>query len=114
MNKRGFELAWNTIVVMVLALMLLLFLVLFFTGNAQNFLDKIKGYLSYSNIDNIVQSCNVLADSGSSYNYCCEKIKVKYYIGGKKTESLFSCNELLNKTFANEKLKSINCKWAEC
>jgi len=108
MNKRGLELAINTIVILVLALAVLSFLVLFFAVGSGGFLSEIKGYFSYSNVDSVVSGCNIAVDSGRGYEYCCEKKDVKYYMNGEKVEGDFSCRELLNKSFISG-LNDLEC-----
>lgn len=114
MNKRGFELVWSNIVIIILALMLLLFIILFFTNTSGSFVERIKGYFSYSNVDSIVQGCNVLSVSGSEYAFCCEKKQVKYYENGEKKKGEFSCGELVNKIFINNKINQVNCEEVIC
>lgn len=106
-NKRGFELVMNTAVVMILAVVVLLVLVGFFMMGSGDFMDKVGGYFSYSNVDSVVSGCNVLVDSGQSNAFCCDKKKVKYNEGGKK-EGEFSCSELVDKGFISG-LKEISC-----
>ena len=113
MNKKGFELAINTVIAMILAIVLLVFLVLFFTMGSQNFLDAVKGFFSHSNVDSVVNSCNLFASSNFQYKFCCEKQKVKYYDNEKKTEGEFSCNQLINKSFVNG-LGTMDCSGVSC
>ncbi|MEK6872995.1 MAG: hypothetical protein AABW90_03205 [Nanoarchaeota archaeon] len=114
MNKKGLELAINTIVILVLAIVILLFLVLFFTEAGKDFFKKIRGYSSEVNVDEIITSCNILADTNSVYEFCCGKKVVKYYKNDKKIEGDFSCNELTNKTFINNKISSLDCGKIKC
>ena len=111
MNKKGLELAINTIVILVLAILVLIFLVLFFTGASNDFITKMKSYFSYSNVDQIVEKCNILADTNYQYSYCCEKKTVKYFENDKKVEDEFTCFELINKNFVN--VKELKCE-VEC
>jgi len=106
-DKRGFELVMNTAVVMILAIVVLLVLIGFFMIGSGDFMDKIRGYFSYSNVDSVVSGCNLLVDSGSVNAFCCEKKKVKYNEGGKK-EGEFSCSELIDKGFVSG-LKKVSC-----
>lgn len=114
MNKKGFELVWSTVVIIVLALMLLLFIVLFFTTSSGSFIDRIRGYFSYSNVDSVIQGCNVLSYSNSEYAFCCEKKNVKYYESGDKKQGDFSCKELAEKEFVNNNINSIECSGVSC
>ena len=112
-DKRGFELAINTVVILVLAITVLLFLVLFFTGAAGDFMGKIRSYFSYSNVDNVVESCNILSSTNSQYSFCCEKKSVKYYENGEKKDGKFSCNELTDRTFGSN-IGKLNCGEVSC
>ncbi len=114
MDKRGLELAWNTIVVMIIAFIILIVLILVFTGVAGDFTGNIKSYIGYSNVDNVIKGCNVLADTSADYSFCCEKKKVKYYLDGEKAEGDFSCEELINKSFIENKIKLIDCGSVSC
>ena len=114
MNQKGFEMVWSTIVIIILSLMLLLFIILFFTNSSGSFINNVKGYFSYSNVDSVVQSCNLLTQSGNIYNFCCEKKSIKYYNNGEKTQNEFSCNELINKIFIAGKINSLNCEGINC
>lgn len=113
MNKRGFELVWSTVVVIVLALMLLLFIILFFTSSSGSFMEKIKSYFSYSNVDSVVSGCNILVDVGNEYSFCCEKKMVKYYADGEKLQGEFSCDEITEQNFGNE-VNQMSCGGITC
>lgn len=71
-DKRGFELAINTIVIIVLALLVLLALVLAFTETGKNFWNTIKGYQG-SEIDNLNKLCQSQCDLEQEYSFCCEQ-----------------------------------------
>ncbi len=115
MNKKGLELAINTIVILVLAIVVLLFLVLFFTEAGKDFFKKVRGYSSEVNVDEVITSCNILADTNSVYEFCCGKKVVEYYtIENKITEENISCNELVNKSYINNKINSLDCEEIKC
>jgi len=114
-SKKGFEMLWSTWVVMILAFMLLLFLILFFTNSSTGFLDSVKGYFSNNNVDAVVKGCNILVNSGQEYNFCCDKKDVKYVSAGKKGSGSFSCYELINQSFINNKIiGDIKCEEVKC
>lgn len=113
-DKRGFELAWSTIVIMILAFALLLIIIFFLTTSSGSFFDKIKGYFSYSNVDSVVEGCNFLGSSGASYSFCCEKKIVKYYENGNKKQGEFSCSELADMGFVNNKINKLSCAATSC
>ena len=113
MNKKGFELVWSTIVIVILSLMLLAFLLAFFFNTSGSFIGTIKSYFSYSNVDSIVSSCNILVDSGQDYSYCCEVRNVKYYDDGDKTEGDFTCSGFYELSIVNN-LNELNCGGVSC
>jgi hypothetical protein len=113
MNKKGFELVWSSVVIIALALVFLVVMVIFFLSSSGNFFDNIKTYFSYSNADSVVNSCNLLADSGQTNVYCCEKKTVKYYQDGEKLKEELTCLEVGEKGFASE-LKELNCNVTSC
>ena len=114
MNKRGIELVWSTVVVIIISLAVLLFLILFFTSSSESFFGQVRGYFTYSNVDAVVKVCNIYVDSGSNYAFCCEKHEVKYFDDGVESEGMFSCGELLDENFAENKIDSMNCEGVNC
>jgi len=114
-GKRGFQLTINTLVIMVLAMVLLIFLIMFFMKSSGGFVETIKGYFSYSNVDSVVNGCNILVDSGQEHAFCCEKKQVKYYLDGKKMDGEFSCGELIREGFVENRIDSgIDCGGVGC
>jgi hypothetical protein len=110
-DKRGLQLALNTIVVLVLAILVLAYLVLFFTEAGKGFLDTIRGYSSYSNVDVVVDNCNLLVDTDAQYSYCCEERNVKFLNDGEKDEGEFNCLEV-GERFGN--VKTMSCEGVSC
>lgn len=113
MDKKGFEMIWSTIVLIILALTLLVMIILFFTTSSGSFNDRIKSYFSYSNVDSVIEGCNFFSSSDNSYSFCCEKKKVNYYMNG-KTSGEFSCSELVSKEFIGGKINNLDCGGIVC
>lgn len=113
LNKKGFEMIWSTWVVMILAIILAVFLILFFTLWSGNFLDNIKGFFSKTNVDSVVKGCNILVQSGDNYNFCCDKKEVKYLLDGKLKTMNFACSELVDKDFVSG-INSLDCLGINC
>lgn len=111
MNKKGMEMAINTIVTMVLALMILLFMFLFFTDAGGEFVGKIKGHSSYSNVDAIIDKCNFHVESDAKYSYCCEKWDVRYLDEGLEEKGEFNCLEVGNRF---GRVDGLNCGGIKC
>ncbi len=112
-DKKGIEMVWTTVIVAIIALFLLAFLVAFFLSGSSSFVEKVKGYFTYSNVDTVISNCNLLS-AGQEYAFCCEKKKVKYYLDGKRKEEEFTCSELVDKAFINNKINDLNCGGVVC
>lgn len=113
-NKRGLELVWNSFVVMILAIVVLLVLIGFFMMSSSNFMEKIKGYFSYSNVDEVVSGCNSFSQTNALYSFCCEKKEVKYYLDGEKKSGEFSCYELSLESFSDNRIINVGCAEVSC
>lgn len=114
-DKRGLEMVWSTWVIMILAALLLIFLILFFTNSSGSFLNNIQGYFTKTNVDSVVKGCNILLDSGNNYEFCCDKKDVTYLVDKNVKKGEFSCFELENKSFVNnEIISSIKCDGLNC
>ena len=113
-NKRGFELAWSTLVLMVLAVIFLVFIILFFTGAFEGFFSNIRVYFASSNVDSVVKNCNILASGGRDYSFCCEKKEVVYYEGSEKRKEKLTCKELFDRNFSGENKIELNCDSLNC
>lgn len=69
-GKRGFELAINTLVIIVLAVMVLAALTISFTIGWQKFWNTTKGYFG-SEIDSIAKMCENSCNLDNRQDYCC-------------------------------------------
>lgn len=105
-NKRGLEMAFSTIIVIVLAILLLVFMILALNKSSGSFMDKINSFFSKSNVDSVVDGCNTLASQNQNYEYCCTKKTVKISTG-KKLE--VTCLEARNNTWGS-KIEELNCE----
>ncbi len=104
------QLVWNNVVVMILALVVLIFLVTFFLIGSSGFMDFISSYFSNSNVDSVVQECNILVDTEQEYSYCCELRKVKV----KGEDFSVSCYLLRDEDYINDRIKFLDCRSVEC
>ncbi|MEK6914455.1 MAG: hypothetical protein AABW83_02280 [Nanoarchaeota archaeon] len=110
-SKKGMEMAINTVVILVISILVLVFLILFFTEAGSNFLSKIKGYSGYSNVDEVINNCNLYVDTEAQYSYCCDKKVVKYLENDKKIENKFTCLDI-NDKFGG--VKGMSCGGVKC
>lgn len=113
-NKKAVQLTMETILLLVLTVVAVVILLAFFNQSSQHLFERIKSYFTYSNVDAVVESCNILSGSGSDYAFCCEKKEVKYYKDEKKAEREFTCGELAKEDFSNNKINKINCEGINC
>ncbi len=114
-NKRGLEIVWNVWVIMIIAFIVLIFVIVFFTTSSGSFIDNVKNYFSRTNVDSVVKGCNILSDSGNRYEFCCDKKSVNYLIDDEIKREEFSCFELVNKSFVNNEINNaIKCEEFSC
>ena len=118
-NKKGMQLTLETILLLILMVAAVIMLSLFFTQSSNKFFGKIKAYFVQTNVDSIIEGCNVLSSTESSYAFCCEIKDVKYYEtdeAGKQTNAKgdFTCGELVEKNFINSKINSLECGEISC
>ncbi|HRZ85881.1 MAG TPA: hypothetical protein P5277_03810 [Candidatus Paceibacterota bacterium] len=76
MNKKGADMTIGTIVVIVLAVLVLVFLVFGFSQGWGNLADKIFNFGGKPNVDTIVSACSVACSTNSQYDYCSHKRKL--------------------------------------
>jgi len=116
-NKKAIQLTLETVLLLILTVVAVVLLLGFFTQSSQHLFGRIKSYFIYPNVDAITESCNVLSSSGASYAFCCDKKEVKYYDKdneGKKTGGVFTCNQLADKSFSNNKINKLECGGISC
>ena len=105
-GKRGFELAFSSIVVIVLSLFVLIALFLIFSNASSSFKEKIGLFTPASNIDTFVSSCNNLASTTQSYEYCCEKKTARV---SSKEKLEITCLGAMNQSWGSS-INELNCE----
>ncbi len=75
MDKRGFQLAINTLIIIILGLLVLIALTFVFSGGFKRFSDMLKGY-SGNELDNLRKICKSQCELGNINSFCCEKKKL--------------------------------------
>ncbi len=91
-NKKGAELTIGTIIIIILAIVVLVFLVYGFTTGWGNLWDKISNWGgSSSNVQTIIQGCQVACTTNAGYDYVDFKRQV---VLGDGTKFEASCKEL--------------------
>lgn len=90
-NKKAAEMTVGTIIIIVLALIVLVVLVVGFTGGWTNLWGRISSFFGGgSNVDSIVQACQVACTTSQQYEFCERMRTVKtdteiFFVG--KTDS---------------------------
>ncbi len=67
-NKRGQELSTTTVILLILAVLVLVFLILGFSVGW----SKINPFLSKSNVDSISDACNIACSTNQNYAFCSQ------------------------------------------
>src|SRR4030042_391435 len=109
-NKKAVQLTLETVLLLVLTVAAVVILLAFFNQSSQHLFGRIKSYFIHSNVDAVVESCNILSSSGSEFAFCCDIKEVKYSINREKAEGVFTCDDLVNEEFTNNKINKINCE----
>lgn len=105
-GKKGFELALNTIIFIVLGMMVLI--ALMYMLNVQTgFLSSFIKSSGKSNVDVVVETCNSLANNQQAYSYCCESREM---VLKDKTKINGTCGELGDKFT----MQSFDCSQTSC
>lgn len=104
-NKKGFEMAISTIILIILSLIVLIALILVFTKSTGTFSERISSLLGNSNIDSVKDSCNLLVNQNSAYEYCCVNKTIKLSLN-KKVE--MPCN-LARAESWGKSINELNC-----
>ncbi len=106
MQKKGAEMTIGTIIVIVLALIVLVVLVVGFTGGWSNLWGRISNFFGGgSNVDSIVQACQVACTTNQKYDYCDRMRTVK------TEERVFdaSCRQLELEQMGLAECQEIDC-----
>ncbi|MFH1500328.1 MAG: hypothetical protein ABIE22_00075 [archaeon] len=89
MNKRGLELAISTLVIIIIAIIVLVSLVLFFTGGWNTFKDYLT-QTAPSETQAVIAACESACNSGLDYDFCQRQRSVDGY------ENITCQSEILN------------------
>ena len=83
-NHSGFELAISTLIVIILAVLVLIALILVFTGSFGKFSSTIKNFF-VSDVEAIKSACRSACDGNLQYDFCCRERDVNFGTGKEKT-----------------------------
>jgi len=94
-GKNGAEMTIGTIIIIVLALIVLVVLVVGFTGGWNNLWQRITSiFIPGSNVDSVVQSCQIACTTGAKSDYCTSTRPVKF--DDKTRNGNYNCKALEN------------------
>jgi hypothetical protein len=72
-SKRGQSMSTNTVVLLIIAVLVLVFLILGFTMGW----NKIAPFIKSSNVDSVVNNCEAACSTQSKYDYCSAQRELK-------------------------------------
>lgn len=105
-SKRSLEMAYSTIIALILGLVLLVLLIMLLTGSFDNFKNKIGAFSSNSNVDLIVGNCNTLASNDAKFEYCCVN---KTIVLSKTQKYELTCIKAINTTWGKD-IEQLSCE----
>ncbi|RMD67653.1 hypothetical protein D6817_00870 [Candidatus Pacearchaeota archaeon] len=73
MEKRGFELAISTLVIILLGVILLIAIIIFVSGGFDRFKKTTKPLEESSVSSAIIQACNLACQNQDRFFYCCKE-----------------------------------------
>lgn len=113
-DKKGLQLAINTVVIVAISILVLIGLIVFWNYQTSVFSDFLKNLAGKTNVDALVTSCNSLVGGQGIYDYCCVEREVKYKdeASGGIREEKNTCEELAEKF--PERINKLNCENAGC
>jgi len=95
-GKKGAEMTFGTLVVMILAVLVLAVLVFGFWTGWSNLWEKIKGTAGAENVESHRQACSYACAIQQVYDYCCVNRTIIYQISPKETGKKYgTCNSEL-------------------
>lgn len=107
-DKRGFELAVGTIVIIVLSILLLVALLVIWNKQTGIFSDFLENIMGKSNVDSIVAACNTFVAKQSVYEYCCVSREIKLD-KLENSELELTCEQLSEEDFG-KRVEKLNCE----
>lgn len=107
LNKKGQELSTTTVILLILAVLVLVFLILGFSIGW----SKINPFLSKSNVDSISDACNIACNTNQNYAFCSQPRDLKAEDEKLKevTCNFLSGNSAMKTKYSIPECPSINC-----
>jgi len=109
-SKLAAEMTIGTIIIIILALVVLVFLIMGFSQGWGNFWDNITNLGGGSdNVQTIINSCELACTSESTYDYCGINRVVKF--GSDKKDKILTCNKLSMEGVGLDKCDAVDCSF---
>jgi len=110
-SKKGAEMTIGTIVIIIIALIVLVFLIVGFTMGWGNLTDKIKALIGGgSNVQTVVQGCQLACSSSSAFDYCSKQRDVRFDDEAKDDLKLkYTCYQMEAKNVGLDACRGIDC-----
>ena len=108
-DKRGLEIAINTLILMILGIVVLIAIVLFFVMGAEDF----GGHLDDNsvNVDEVIVNCNSYVTRDAKYMYCCEEKTVRF---SKESSVKVTCDFARDAEWASGRINELDCSAVSC
>ena len=110
LQKKGMQMAINMIILIVLGVLILIGLTYMVVNQFGFFNDNVGGTQTSSNVDSIVEGCNLLAESGQTYSYCCDAKTIKTSEGDEE----LSCSESTDASWSGGRILEMDCSSISC
>ena len=102
--------AISTIILIVLGVLIMVGVTYMLMNQFGFFKGNVEGGQSSSNVDSIIEGCNLLVQSGQDYSYCCDVRDVKT-----STEELeLSCSESFGSAWTGGRILEVDCSSISC
>lgn len=112
-NKKGAEMTIGTVIIIILALVVLVILVYGFSTGWTNLWEKVTAFGGgKTNVQTIVQSCQLACTTNSQYDYCIKNSSVIF--SSDKTSGDFKKNGGYNCKGLEEMGTGLNCAGFDC
>lgn len=77
MNKKAFELAMSTLVIIILGILVLIGITYFLTGGFKTLKSSTEPFLDTTQASSIKAGCQLACDNGDKLTFCCEKYPIQ-------------------------------------
>lgn len=110
MNKKGAEMTVGTLIIIILAIVVLIVLVFGFTQGWGNLWAKISNFFGGgSNVQTIIQACQIACSTNQKYDYCELERKVNFGPEDPRNEQPWTCDDLQSEVEGLDECDNFDC-----